>query len=175
MGKKKVRIAAAAALGVPLLLVRDAGPAAVGSLYLAAVTVPLVVADVRERRLPNALVLPGYGFLVVGVVWDGLARGSPPWGPLALAAGVLALVGALALGGGIGMGDAKLAGLLVGALTALVGVGEPGAVLVWGIHSRHGRSGSAVERPGEPRWDGWGCRSGAGAAGGFLGGGSHVV
>ncbi|AAT89451.1 hypothetical protein Lxx16820 [Leifsonia xyli subsp. xyli str. CTCB07] len=67
-------------LGVALLLLRNAGPAAVGSLYLAAVTVPLVAADVRERRLPNALVLPGYVFLVVGVVWDGLARGSPRGG-----------------------------------------------------------------------------------------------
>lgn len=125
MGGTTIRIAVAAALGVALVGGRDAGPAAVGALYLAAVTVPLAVVDAREKRLPNALVVPGYGFVAVGIAWSWLARGSPPGAALLCVVCAFALLGALASGGGIGMGDVKLAGVLAGALAALVAERAP--------------------------------------------------
>ena len=136
MGEQSIRIAVAVVLGVALVGVRDAGPAVIGALYVAAVTVSLAVVDARERRLPNAVVLPGYAFAAVGLLWGWLARGDPPWIALGCGLGVLALVGVLSAGGGLGMGDVKLAGLLAIALAAVVvGRGPPGeaagAVLVW--------------------------------------------
>lgn len=127
-----IRIVTAVGPALALWGVRGAGPAAVGAVYLGVVTVPLVVADVRERRLPNALVLPGYAFAAVGLVWDALARGSPGHDTLASVtvvlaegAGVLGLFLLLVWSGGLGMGDAKLAGLVAIALGAAV------PVLLW--------------------------------------------
>ncbi|GAA0411778.1 prepilin peptidase [Leifsonia naganoensis] len=129
-----IRIVTVTVAGPALALwgVRGAGPAAVGAIYLAVVTVPLVVTDVRERRLPNALVLPGYAFAAVGLVWEALARGSPAHDTLASVTvvlaggtGVLGLFLLLVWSGGLGMGDAKLAGLLAIALGAAV------PVLLW--------------------------------------------
>jgi leader peptidase (prepilin peptidase)/N-methyltransferase len=124
-----IRIVTAVGPALALWGVRGDGPAAVGAVYLAVVTVPLVVTDVRERRLPNALVLPGYAFAAVGLVWDALARGSPRHDTLASVmvvlaggAGVLGLFLLLVWSGGLGMGDAKLAGLLAIALGAAVPV-----------------------------------------------------
>ncbi|MCI0156074.1 prepilin peptidase [Leifsonia shinshuensis] len=122
MGETPIRIALAAGLGVALLGARDAGPAAVGTLYVAAVTAALVQYDLRERRLPDALVLPGVAFVGVGAVWSALSGG----GPIVMVAaalgglGVLAVFLVLASGGGLGMGDVKLAAVLAAALAALV-------------------------------------------------------
>ncbi|MFK3670077.1 prepilin peptidase [Leifsonia aquatica] len=127
-----IRIVTAVGPALALWGARGAGPATVGAVYLAVVTVPLVVTDVRERRLPNALVLPGYVFAAVGLVWEALARGSPSHDTLASVtvvlaggAGVLGLFLLLVWSGGLGMGDAKLAGLLAIALGAAV------PVLLW--------------------------------------------
>ncbi len=90
-------------------------------LYLAAVTVPLVVVDVREHRLPNVLVLPGYPVAALGLVGEWIRTGQVPL--VALVAGVasaLFLLG-LSLGGGMGMGDVKLAGVL-GLTAGLLGI-----------------------------------------------------
>jgi len=120
MGDTTLRIAVAVGLGVALLAARDAGPAAIGALYVAAVTAALVQYDVRELRLPNALVLPGAAFVAVGAVWSSLALGD--WRIVVAAAGcgAGALVGfvVLASGGGLGMGDVKLAAVLAAALAA---------------------------------------------------------
>lgn len=94
--------------------------AAVGLAYIAAVTVPLWRTDVRERRLPDRLVLPGFVFAAVGCAWDALASGSPWWAP---PAGMLVVGGffaALEVGGGVGMGDVKLAALLALCLVPVV-------------------------------------------------------
>jgi leader peptidase (prepilin peptidase)/N-methyltransferase len=78
----------------------------IGIAYFAAVTIPLVVYDLRERRLPNKLTLPG---LVVSVVTLALTM---EWAKFLLALGISALlflVGTLISGRGwIGMGDVKL-------------------------------------------------------------------
>ncbi|WP_434318009.1 prepilin peptidase [Leifsonia sp. P73] len=122
MVEKTIRIVVAVGLSVALLGAGDAGPAAIGALYVAAVTAPLVQYDVRELRLPDALVVPGAAFVVVGAVWSSLRPGGWPVAVAALGCGVAALVGfaVLASGGGLGMGDVKLAAVLAGALAALV-------------------------------------------------------
>ena len=84
-------------------------------LYLAAVTVPLVWIDVRQHRLPNALVLPGYLVLLAAFAWVWLQTGWFPWLGLASAAGYFGVLYLLAWFGGMGMGDVKLAGVLGGA------------------------------------------------------------
>jgi leader peptidase (prepilin peptidase)/N-methyltransferase len=84
----------------------------VASGYVAAVTLPLCVVDLRERRLPNRLVAPGFAFGAAGLAWQGVARGSPPWAALWLCVGTAVVFGVLASFGGVGMGDVKLAGML---------------------------------------------------------------
>jgi leader peptidase (prepilin peptidase)/N-methyltransferase len=78
----------------------------IGIAYFAAVTIPLVVYDLRERRLPNKLTLPG---LVVAVVTLALTM---EWVKFLLALGIsslLFLLGTLiSVRGWIGMGDVKL-------------------------------------------------------------------
>lgn len=92
----------------------SAALALVAFLYLAAISVALVAIDLDVMRLPNAIVLPAYG---VGVVLLGAASLLTAQGDAALRA----LIGALALGivylvlalaGGMGFGDVKLAGAL---------------------------------------------------------------
>ncbi len=123
MGETTIRIALAAGLGVALLGARDAGPAAVGALYVAAATAALVQYDLRQRRLPDALVLPGFAFVAVGAVWSALSGEGGPGvvvTPVLCGLGVLVAFLVLASGGGLGMGDVKLAALLAAALAALV-------------------------------------------------------
>jgi leader peptidase (prepilin peptidase) / N-methyltransferase len=140
MGETPIRIALAAGLGVALLGARDAGPAAVGTLYVAAVTVALVQYDLREQRLPDALVLPGFAFVGLGAAWSSSSGG----GPIVVLAAVLSALGVLgvflvlASGGGLGMGDVKLAAVLAAALAALVAErappeGEPVAAVVGAV------------------------------------------
>lgn len=121
MVEKTIRIVVAAGLSVALLGAGGAGPAAIGALYVAAVTAALVQHDVRELRLPDALVVPGVGFVVVGAVWSALGSGGWLVPGAALACGLGTLVGfaMLASGGGLGMGDVKLAAVLAGALAAV--------------------------------------------------------
>lgn len=163
-GNTGIRILTAVGLAVALGGVRGVGPAAVAAFYVAAVTVPLVVTDVRERRLPNALVLPGYAFAALGLAWDALSRGSPgadagaavvgvvpvvaagsgAVAVVAVGVGVLGLFVLLAWTGGLGMGDAKLAGLLAIALGAVAPVGAAGAAVPAGALGAVGVAGAAV-------------------------------
>lgn len=133
-----IRILTAVGLAIALGGVHGLGPAAVAGLYVAAVTVPLCVVDARERRLPNALVLPGYAFAAVGVGWEALARGSPGghWAVAVVGCAglVLAMLVAISGSGGLGMGDVKLSGLLALALSAGAAptVGSAlGGIAVW--------------------------------------------
>jgi leader peptidase (prepilin peptidase)/N-methyltransferase len=90
-------------------------------LYLAAVTPALVAIDVRQHRLPNALVLPGYPVAALGLVGEWIRTGQPPAVALVAGAASIVFLLALSLGGGMGMGDVKLAGVL-GLAAGLVGV-----------------------------------------------------
>ncbi len=78
----------------------------IGLTYFAATTIPLVIYDLRERRLPNKITLPG---LVVVLISLALTM---EWGKFLIAVGIssfLFLVGTLiSIRGWIGMGDVKL-------------------------------------------------------------------
>ncbi|MGN7190652.1 MULTISPECIES: A24 family peptidase [unclassified Curtobacterium] len=122
------RAAAAATVGLVVLL------------YLMAVSVALALIDLDVHRLPNAIVLPAYVVCAVLLVarsaltgdWAALVRGGI--GLVAMGGGYLAL--AVAVPGGMGLGDVKLAGVL-GLVLAYLGwgplaVGASGAFLLGG-------------------------------------------
>ena len=108
-------------------------PAAVPAVYLAAVTPELVRIDLREHRLPNRIVLPG---LVVGLASAALSwavAGAAPLVPLVAALATAGLLALLALGGGIGMGDVKLAAVIgLASPTAAIALVAPLAAFVLG-------------------------------------------
>jgi leader peptidase (prepilin peptidase)/N-methyltransferase len=87
-------------------------PALTAAVAIAAVTPSLIRTDVLEHRLPNRLVATAGAAGIAGVTLSWLATASVPLVPLL--AGVLcgALLLVLALLGGMGMGDAKLAAAL---------------------------------------------------------------
>ncbi len=84
--------------------------ALVGPAYLLAVAVPLSIIDVRERRLPNRLTLPGIPVALAGQLLSCWMLGT--WKPLAIA--LIWMVGGFAFGfafnrlQALGMGDVKL-------------------------------------------------------------------
>jgi len=93
---------------------------AIPVLYLAVVTPPLVFTDITERRLPNPLVLPGYPVAIAALLASGLRDGELPVAALLAGASYFAVFLVMAVAGGMGMGDVKLAGLL-GLSAGLVG------------------------------------------------------
>jgi leader peptidase (prepilin peptidase)/N-methyltransferase len=102
----------------------------VGVLYLAAVTPELCRVDVVERRLPNALVLPGFAFAAVGLIFGCLAAGRLPTLPVAVSLAVGGFFLLLAVAGGMGMGDVKLAAVLALAASAVSVLLVIGTVIV---------------------------------------------
>ncbi|GAB3803504.1 hypothetical protein GCM10028798_22510 [Humibacter antri] len=98
----------------------------VGCLYLAFATPELCRVDLAHHRLPNALVLPGLAFAAIGAVFGWLATGRPPTAAALATVAVGGFFALLALTGGVGMGDVKLAVALAlagGAASVLVPVG----------------------------------------------------
>lgn len=101
-------------------------------VLLAPVLVALSVIDLRERRLPDRIVLPataaGFALLVLGAIGDGEPEHIV--GALAGAATFagLLLVLHLASPGGMGFGDVKL-GVLLGLYLGAMGLG----LVVWGM------------------------------------------
>ncbi|MCR2825907.1 prepilin peptidase [Microbacterium sp. zg.Y909] len=90
-------------------------PLAVAYALFAAATVALTVVDLRSHRLPNALVLPLYPLILVLFALAALAAGDgAPLVTALLGGGVLFLLYATlrAMGGGVGGGDVKLAGVV---------------------------------------------------------------
>jgi leader peptidase (prepilin peptidase)/N-methyltransferase len=78
----------------------------IGLGYFALTTIPLVIFDLRERRLPNKLTVPGLVLTVLSLAL------TFEWGKFFLALGVSAtlfVVGlVMSMRGWIGMGDVKL-------------------------------------------------------------------
>jgi len=123
------------AIVLAALVVIAIGPiaAAIPALYLAAVTPELASVDLRERRLPDRMTLPGIAVGVAGVAIQGIATHRVPWVPLiaAVALGVLFLV--LALAGGMGLGDVKLVPVIgLASPTLAIAVLAPLAAFVLG-------------------------------------------
>lgn len=83
---------------------------------LAVLSVVLAVIDVRTHRLPNALVLPAYPFLLAALALASVGRGDLVPFLQAVAGGAIAFVFYLLLRlvqpRGMGGGDVKLAGVL---------------------------------------------------------------
>lgn len=121
-------------LAVVVLLVVGAGasgglrPLTIGLVWFALVTPRLTAIDIAERRLPDAIVLPGYPIILLAVGADAVLAGSDLRQALiaAIAYGGTLLV--LHLLGGMGLGDVKLApvlGLLLGATSPVAAVAGP--------------------------------------------------
>ena len=74
--------------------------------FFAATTIPLIVIDIRERRLPNRITLPGIAISLLGISL------SFDWLKVLIALGIAAslfgLGTLLSIKGMIGMGDVKL-------------------------------------------------------------------
>jgi leader peptidase (prepilin peptidase)/N-methyltransferase len=87
-------------------------PALVPALTLAAVAPPLVRIDLAEHRLPNRLVVSALLADVAGLGLSWLVSGSPPVIPMLAGVGYGGALFVLALFGGMGMGDVKLAAAL---------------------------------------------------------------
>ncbi|MET0933871.1 MAG: A24 family peptidase [Mycetocola sp.] len=113
----------AAVLGVLAVVAVGPNPLLLGLLYVAAVTADLVRIDVESRRLPNRIVLPGYPIALTGVALHGALTGIPPILPLATGAAWFVFFLVFNLGGGMGMGDVKLAGVL-GLCLGSIGPGQ---------------------------------------------------
>lgn len=82
--------------------------AAAAAVYCAALAA-IAVVDVRERRVPNRIVLPAAAVVLALVT---AADPSPEWAAAGFAAAAFLLVPALVRPEGLGMGDVKLALLL---------------------------------------------------------------
>jgi leader peptidase (prepilin peptidase)/N-methyltransferase len=110
-------------------------PSAVPALYLAAVTPELVRIDLREHRLPNRIVLPGVAVGLASAALSWAATGIPPLVPLVAALATAGLLALLSLGGGIGMGDVKLAAVigLASPTIAIAPVAPLAAFLLGGV------------------------------------------
>ena len=112
-------------------LTRVPAAALIPVVYLIAVTPELVRTDLRERRLPNRMVIPG---IVIGMIAAAL---QPSVLPVLAALGYAGLLLVLALVGGVGMGDVKLAALIgLACPAASAAVGAPiAAFLLGGLFS----------------------------------------
>ena len=114
------------ALGALTWVALGPGVAAVPALYVAATTPELSRIDLAEHRLPNRLVVPGLvvGLLAAAGSWA--TTGVPPLVPVTAGIAYGGVLAVLAFGGGMGMGDAKLAAVLgLASPTVTVAIASP--------------------------------------------------
>ena len=115
-----------AALGVLAWVAIGPVVAAVPALYVAAVAPELTRIDLAEHRLPNRLVVPGLvvGLLAAAGSW--ITTGAFPLVPLVAGATYGGMLFLLALTGGMGMGDVKLAAVLgLASPTVTIAIASP--------------------------------------------------
>lgn len=122
---RAMRVASSILLFATAVVAVGPVPASLILVYLAAVGPELWRVDVRERRLPNRLVLPGYLVGLTAVGWQWGLSGTVPLVPLVSGAAYCGFLLLLSFAGGMGMGDVKLAGVL-GVAAGLV---SPGAAV----------------------------------------------
>ncbi|CAN5588571.1 hypothetical protein BH10ACT7_BH10ACT7_15470 [soil metagenome] len=123
---RAMRVASSVVLFAIAVVAVGPQPALLVLAYLAAVSPELWRVDLREHRLPNRLVLPGYLVALTAVGWQWWASGNTPYVALASGAAYCGFLLLLSLAGGMGMGDVKLAGVL--GLAA--GLASPAAAVV---------------------------------------------
>jgi leader peptidase (prepilin peptidase)/N-methyltransferase len=114
------------AIGVLTWVAIGPAVAAIPALYVAATAPELTRIDLAEHRLPNRLVAPGLviGLLAAGGSWA--TTGVPPLIPVLAGVGYAGVLFLLALGGGMGMGDVKLAAVLgLASPTVSVAIASP--------------------------------------------------
>ncbi len=125
---------ALAAVGVVAI-----GPsaAAIPAIYVAAVTPELTWVDLRERRLPDRMTLPGIAIAVAATAIQAVASRAVPWVPIVAAAALTVVFFALALAGGMGLGDVKLVPIigLASPTLAIAVVAPLAAFLLGGVVS----------------------------------------
>src|SRR3954470_2988228 len=109
----RIVVAVAVSVALAVVAVLALGPAAalVPALALAAVAPPLTRVDLAEHRLPNRLVVPALAAGVGGFGLSWLVSGATLI-PLVAAAVYAGLLFGLALFGGMGWGDVKVAAAL---------------------------------------------------------------
>lgn len=132
-----VQLPLSAALGMLAWVAIGPQVAAIPALYVAAVAPELTRIDLAEHRLPNRLVVPGLvvGLLAAAGSWA--TTGQPPLVPVVAGLAYGGGLFLLALFGGMGMGDVKLAAVLgLASPTPAVAVASPLiAFLVGGVVS----------------------------------------
>ena len=108
-----------------------------GAMFLAMFTIPLVVIDLREKRLPNKITLPAIALTLGGLL---LAADWPRFLVAFVSAALLFAVGLfLSFKGWLGMGDVKLL-VPIGLTLGWYGVG----VLFLGLSVAFGVAGVVV-------------------------------
>lgn len=128
-----VGVVVSVGLAAVAVLALGPSPALVAALALAAVAPPLVTTDLSEHRLPNRLVVPALLAGVVGLGLSWLVSGAPPLIPLLAGAIYAGALFVLALFGGMGMGDVKLAAALgLAAPTATIALASPLLAFLFG-------------------------------------------
>ena len=120
--------------------------------FFCAVLVAISATDIEHRIIPNRIVLPAAGIVLVA---NTLLHPSIAWAVAGLGAALFLLVAALAYPGGMGMGDVKLALLLGFALGWAVPValmlGMLAAILPsLVLFARHGRAARKMRIPFGP-------------------------
>jgi leader peptidase (prepilin peptidase)/N-methyltransferase len=88
--------------------------------YIAGVSIPLAVVDIRKHRLPNKLVVPGIALALLCGILELVISNGRNWTPLLCCGVYFGLMLVLGLLGGLGMGDVKLAAVL-GAAAGFMG------------------------------------------------------
>jgi leader peptidase (prepilin peptidase)/N-methyltransferase len=102
----------AACLAVIAIAAVRLEPSLLAALCLAAITPWLFTADVRDHRLPNALVVPAIAAGIISCAGEWFQAGRPPLVPLIAGASYTAFLLLLHVIGGMGMGDVKLGAAL---------------------------------------------------------------
>lgn len=104
-------------LGALVWVALGGAPGSITALWLALVSPSLVVIDVRLKRLPNVLVVPGLGAVLVDLGWYSVASGRFPTAAVVATMILVAAMLGLNLLGGLGMGDVKLTAVIAGCLS----------------------------------------------------------
>jgi leader peptidase (prepilin peptidase)/N-methyltransferase len=125
---------------------------AVVAAFFCTVLVAVSAIDIERYVIPNRIVLPAAGIVLVAQT---ALHPSPEWAIAGLGAAAFFFVAALAYPGGMGMGDVKLALLLgfmlgrtvpIAIMVALVAALVPSVVLL----ARHGRAARKMRIPFGP-------------------------